>query len=51
MSTTRFVLGDDAYLHSPGFARRGPGFRELNTDRRVLNAVRDQPADGPSSSA
>jgi len=42
LKTNVFVLGADAYLHSPGFARRGPGFPELNADRHVLNAVRDQ---------
>ena len=42
LKTNVFVLGADPYLHSPGFARRGPGFPELNADRRVLNAVRDE---------
>jgi len=42
LKTNVFVLGADPYLHSPGFARRGPGFPELNPDRHVLRAVRDQ---------
>ncbi len=42
LKTNVFVLGADAYLHSPGFARRGPGFPELNADRHVLSAMRDQ---------
>jgi L-alanine-DL-glutamate epimerase-like enolase superfamily enzyme len=42
LKTNVFVLGAEPYLHSPGFARRGPGFPELNADRHVLNAVRDQ---------
>src|SRR5438270_789705 len=39
LKTNVFVLGAEPYLHSPGFARRGPGFPELNADRHVLNAV------------
>jgi len=42
LKTNVFVLGAEPYLHSPGFARRGPGFPELNADRQVLDAVRDQ---------
>src|SRR2546426_3773272 len=42
LKTNVFVLGAEPYLHSPGFARRGPGFPELNAERHVLNAVRDQ---------
>ena len=42
LKTNVFVLGDDPYLHSPGFARRGPGFPELNAERSVLHALRDQ---------
>ncbi len=42
LKTNVFVLGDDAYLHSPGFARRGPGFPELNADRTILKGVREQ---------
>lgn len=42
LKTNVFVLGADPYLHSPGFARRGPGFPELNADRPVLKALRDQ---------
>jgi L-alanine-DL-glutamate epimerase-like enolase superfamily enzyme len=42
LKTNVFVLGADPYLHSPGFARRGPGFPELNADRHVLRAVREE---------
>jgi galactonate dehydratase len=42
LKTNVFVLGADPYLHSPGFARRGPGFPELNADRHVLKAIREQ---------
>ncbi|MBI3826343.1 MAG: mandelate racemase/muconate lactonizing enzyme family protein [Candidatus Rokubacteria bacterium] len=42
LKTNVFVLGDDAYLHSPGFARRGPGFPELNADRKTLEGLREQ---------
>jgi len=42
LKTNVFVLGADPYLHSPGFARRGPGFPELNADRHVLKAMRDE---------
>jgi len=45
LKTNVFVLGGERpYLHSPGFARNPdmPGFPELNADRRVLAAVRDQ---------
>jgi galactonate dehydratase len=42
LKTNVFVLGADPYLHSPGFARRGPGFPELNADRHVLKAIRDE---------
>jgi galactonate dehydratase len=42
LKTNVFVLGDDAYLHSPGFARRGPGFPELNADRAILKGIREQ---------
>ena len=42
LKTNVFVLGAEPYLHSPGFARRGPGFPELNAERHVLDAVRDQ---------
>lgn len=41
LKTNVFVLGDDPYLHSPGFARRG-SFPELNADRHVRRALRDQ---------
>jgi L-alanine-DL-glutamate epimerase-like enolase superfamily enzyme len=42
LKTNAFMLGADPYLHSPGFARRGPGFPELNAERPVLKAMRDQ---------
>jgi L-alanine-DL-glutamate epimerase-like enolase superfamily enzyme len=44
LKTNVFVLGDRPYLHSPGFARNldQPGFPELNADRHVLRALRDQ---------
>jgi galactonate dehydratase len=32
----------EPYQHAPGFARRGPGFPELNAERRVLDNVRRQ---------
>jgi galactonate dehydratase len=41
LKTNVFVLGADPYLHSPGFARRGP-FPELNAERPVLRSLRDQ---------
>jgi L-alanine-DL-glutamate epimerase-like enolase superfamily enzyme len=43
LKTNVFILGgDDPYLHSPGFARRGPGYPELNAERPVLRAIRDE---------
>jgi L-alanine-DL-glutamate epimerase-like enolase superfamily enzyme len=42
LKTNVFVLGDDPHLHSPGFARRGPGFPELTAEREVLRALRDE---------
>src|SRR5206468_3139472 len=42
LKTNVFILGRDPYLHSPGFARRGPGFPELNAERSVVKALRDQ---------
>jgi L-alanine-DL-glutamate epimerase-like enolase superfamily enzyme len=41
LKTNVFVLGQDPYLHSPGFARRG-SFPELNVDRHVLTALREE---------
>jgi L-alanine-DL-glutamate epimerase-like enolase superfamily enzyme len=41
LKTNIFVLGKEHYLHSPGFARRG-SFPELNADRHVLGALREQ---------
>ncbi len=42
LKTNVFILGQEPYLHSPGFARKGPGFPELNAERYVLQALRDQ---------
>ncbi len=44
LKTNVFVLGQDPHLHSPGFARRGPGFPELNAERHLLRDLRDQMA-------
>ena len=41
LKTNVMLLGDQAHLHNPGFAR-GEGFPELNPDRHVLAAARDQ---------
>jgi L-alanine-DL-glutamate epimerase-like enolase superfamily enzyme len=41
LKTNIMLLDDDPRLHNPGFAR-GAGFPELNPDRRVLSAARDQ---------
>ncbi|OLB97247.1 MAG: enolase, partial [Candidatus Rokubacteria bacterium 13_1_40CM_68_15] len=41
LKTNVFVLGKEPYLHSPGFARRG-SFPELNADRHVLQALREE---------
>jgi len=41
LKTNVFVLGQDPYLHSPGFARRGC-FPELNAERPVLKALREE---------
>jgi galactonate dehydratase len=42
LKTNVFMLGKEPYLHSPGFARRGPNFPDLNAERSVLQALRDQ---------
>jgi L-alanine-DL-glutamate epimerase-like enolase superfamily enzyme len=42
LKTNVFVLGKEPHLHSPGFARKGPGFPELNAERDVLGAMRDE---------
>jgi L-alanine-DL-glutamate epimerase-like enolase superfamily enzyme len=46
LKTNVFILrppaGVGAYLHSPGFARAATGFPELNADRHVLAAVREE---------
>ena len=44
LKTNVFVLGPPGapYLHSPGFARAATGFPELNADRHVLDALRDE---------
>jgi L-alanine-DL-glutamate epimerase-like enolase superfamily enzyme len=44
LKTNVLVFGADPRLHSPGFARRGPGFPELNAEREILHAVRDEMA-------
>ena len=41
LKTNVMLLGEQARLHNPGFAR-GEGFPELNPDRHVLAAARDQ---------
>ena len=41
LKTNVLLLGDNPRAHVPGFAR-GEGFPELNADRHVLRAVRDQ---------
>ena len=41
LKTNVMLLGDQPHLHNPGFAR-GEGFPELNPDRHVLAAARDQ---------
>jgi galactonate dehydratase len=41
LKTNVFMLGEKPYLHSPGFARTA-GFPELNAERPVLAAIRDQ---------
>jgi L-alanine-DL-glutamate epimerase-like enolase superfamily enzyme len=42
LKTNVFMLGKEPHLHSPGFARRGPNFPDLNAERPVLQALRDQ---------
>ena len=41
LKTNVLLLGDNPRAHNPGFAR-GESFPELNADRHVLRAVRDQ---------
>jgi L-alanine-DL-glutamate epimerase-like enolase superfamily enzyme len=41
LKTNVFVLDDQPRLHAPGFAR-GDYFPELNAERNVLGAIRDQ---------
>ena len=41
LKTNPLLLGDNPRQHAPGFAR-GEGFPELNPDRHVLRAVREQ---------
>jgi len=41
LKTNVLLLGDDPRAHVPGFAR-GEGFPELNADRHVLDAIREQ---------
>jgi galactonate dehydratase len=44
LKTNVLVLDEQPYLHSPGFARNlgRVGYPELNADRQVLNALRDE---------
>jgi L-alanine-DL-glutamate epimerase-like enolase superfamily enzyme len=41
LKTNVLLLGDNPRAHVPGFAR-GEGFPELNADRHVLGAIREQ---------
>src|SRR5438552_6759461 len=41
LKTNVLLLGRQPYLHSPGFARKG-SFPELNADRHVLGALREE---------
>ena len=41
LKTNVLLLGDNPRAHNPGFAR-GESFPELNADRHILRAVRDQ---------
>ena len=41
LKTNVLLLGDNPRAHVPGFAR-GEGFPELNADRHVLDAIREQ---------
>ena len=41
LKTNVLLLGDKPTAHVPGFAR-GAGFPELNADRHVVRAIRDQ---------
>ena len=41
LKTNIFRLGDEAWLHTPGFWR-GTGYPELNCDREVVRAMCDQ---------
>ena len=41
LKTNVFLLDDQPRLHAPGFAR-GDYFPELNAERNVLGAIRDQ---------
>jgi L-alanine-DL-glutamate epimerase-like enolase superfamily enzyme len=42
LKTNVFVLGNEPHLHSPGFARGGPGFPELNADRALLAGLAEE---------
>ena len=42
LKTNALIFGDNPRNYAPGFARTGEGFPELNAERFVLNAVRDQ---------
>ena len=42
LKTNALIFGDNPRNFAPGFARTSEGFPELNAERFVLNAVRDQ---------
>jgi L-alanine-DL-glutamate epimerase-like enolase superfamily enzyme len=42
LKTNVFSLGAEPYLHSPGFARKGPEFPQLNAERSLLAGLREQ---------
>ena len=42
LKTNVLLLGDNPRTYTPGFARASEGFPELNADRYVVRAIRDQ---------
>jgi L-alanine-DL-glutamate epimerase-like enolase superfamily enzyme len=42
LKTNALLFGDNPRNYAPGFARTGEGFPELNPERYVINAVREQ---------
>src|SRR5206468_3379561 len=42
LKTNALLFGDNPRNYAPGFARTGEGFPELNPERYVIKAVRDQ---------